>query len=72
MVEVVRNNNSDATATQEVAESNNENVDTASSQQQATEENKVVNSNARRFACGKCRKVLFTENELQDHSSEVK
>lgn len=32
----------------------------------------MVNSNVRKFACGKCRKVLFTENELQEHSSEVK
>ena len=28
--------------------------------------------NVKKFACRKCRTVLFTENDLQDHSSTAK
>ena len=32
----------------------------------------VPQTAGKRFACRKCRKVLFTDAELQEHSSKVK
>ena len=42
-------------------------VDTPATQQVAT-----AGTNVRKFSCGKCRTVLFSEEDLQEHSSEAK
>ena len=50
-------------------------VDIASeepSEAETTEEVKTTVANPKQFACRKCRKVLFNENDLQEHASKVK